>query len=96
MKTLDLISYAPIISDKEIGNEIYEKIKALLSSGEIVEIDLSQIKSMATFCAKQIFGKLYIDLGSEKFFERVVLKNANNDIKSIVRIGIQHSISENK
>ena len=50
---------------------------------------------MATFCAKQIFGKLYVDLGSENFFERIEILNASDDLKSIIKIGIQSAIQEN-
>jgi hypothetical protein len=93
MKTISLGKYAPIISDKEIGDDIYNQIKESLAKDDVVEIDLSEIKSMATFCAKQIFGNLFVELGSETFYERIILKNANNDIKSLIKIGIRHSIS---
>lgn len=94
MKTLSLNKYSPIISDKSIGQEIYDSIDNYLKKGESVEIDLGSIKSMATFCAKQIFGKLYLSLGSQTFFERVVIKNASEDVKTIIRIGIQNAIQE--
>ena len=94
MKIIDLKKYSPIISDKAKGAEIYKIIKEILSMGENVTVDLQEIQSMATFCAKQIFGSLYVELGSKGFFKNVVLKNANNDLKAIIQIGIQDALDE--
>lgn len=96
MRTLKLSEFGPVISDKEIGQKIYSLIKNEVMAGNSVEVDLEPIKSMATYCAKQIFGNLYVELGSKKFFEMVLLKNANNDIKTIVNIGIQHALTDGK
>ena len=96
MKTIALDEFGPVISDKEDGNKIYKLIKEVLTKDGQVEIDMSSIKSMATFCASQIFGTLYSELGSVSFFENVLIKNANNDVRTIIKIGIQHTISQTK
>ncbi|MGV3588556.1 MAG: STAS-like domain-containing protein [Adhaeribacter sp.] len=96
MKNLSLEKYSPIISDREIGDEIYSEIKNKLHDKEPINIDLKDIKSMATFCAKQIFGRLYLDLGSTEFFNKVILKNATDDVKTIIRIGIQSALEDEK
>ena len=64
MKSISLQQYSPIISDKEKGNVIYNDIFELDPQNEQVEIDMTGIMSMTTFCAKQIFGQLYKKLGS--------------------------------
>lgn len=94
MKTIDLSKYSPIISDKGIGEEIYNIIKKGLESNDNITIDMSNIKSMATFCAKQIFGKLYLEIGANSFFERLILKNASSDLKAIIKVGIQNAIED--
>lgn len=96
MKTINLREFGPVISDKEIGKSIYQMIKDITDKDEKVEVDLADIRSMATYCAKQIFGNLYVQLGAAVFYEKVLLKNANNDLKTIVNIGIQHALSEIK
>jgi hypothetical protein len=96
MKTINLDTYGPVISDKEIGQKIYLLIKEEAAKGDQVEIDLKSIKSMATYCAKQIFGNLYIELTPSVFFNNILLKNANNDVRSIIKIGIQHALSTQK
>jgi len=93
---IDLNEYGPLISDKNVGNKIYVLIKDGLSNSDVVEIDLMHITTMATFCAKQIFGKLYLELGSSKFFERIKLFNSNEDLKIIIKMGIQNAIDEHK
>ena len=94
MKEISLTQYGPIISIKTIGDEIYNMIKSSLNREIKISINLEGIKSMATFCAKQIFGKLYIELGSQEFFDRISLKGADNDLKTIIQIGIKHAIDE--
>lgn len=94
MKKIDLKSYGPIISSKSVGDEIFSQIKLELESSRSVIIELSQIKSMATFCAKQIFGQLYLELGPKSFFERIELSGADDDLKTIIQIGIQHALKE--
>ena len=72
MKTLNLNTFGPIIGSKSVGEEIYTLIKKSLEDTDVLTIQIDGIKSMATFCAKQIFGRLYLDLGSESFFERII------------------------
>lgn len=88
MKTIDLTEYAPVISDEQTGIKIYQEIKNAISQEETIVIDMSGIKSMATFCAKQIFGQLYRELGPSDFYSKIQIKNANDDIKVIIRMGI--------
>ncbi len=87
-QTLKIDQYGSIISSQEAGKEIYDKIKELLDYSEHVIIDLGIIKTMATFCAKQIFGTLYMELSPEKFFERIELINVSDELKLIIRLGI--------
>lgn len=92
MKTIVLNQYGPIISNKEIGEQILKLIETSLAKENKIKIDLGDIKSMATFCAKQIFGSLYLKLGAESFFERIEFTNASNDLKTIIKIGIQSAL----
>jgi hypothetical protein len=95
MKNINLDDFGPIISTKESGDKILKIITENLKADNKVSLDLKKIRSMATFCAKQIFGKLYVTLGAEKFFENIEVVNASDDLKSIIKIGIQSAIQEN-
>ena len=86
--------YGTIISDKEIGEQILNTIRKSLSVNNKVIINLSGVLSMATFCAKQIFGTLYIELTSEVFFERIEFINVTDDLKLLIKIGIQNALED--
>ena len=94
--TISLKEYGPLLSDKQVGEEILKKIKLYLQKSEVINIDFADITSMATFCAKQIFGSLYLELGSQKFFERIKFLKVNEDLKIIIKMGIQNALEESK
>lgn len=94
MDKLVLSEYGNIISDQEIGEKVYNLIKSELKVNHNLKVDFSNIKSMATFNAKQIFGRLYIDLGADNFFKRITLINASDDLKLIISLGIQSALED--
>ena len=81
-----------IISDDSVGASIYQKVKSLLQKNDVVVIDMSDVHTMATYCSKQIFGSLYKELG-EKFYDRVIIRNASDVIKTSIRLGIVYSMN---
>ncbi len=90
---LKLAKYGQIISDDELGKKIADEIRLLLKKNIKVIIDFSGVQSMVTYNAKQIFGELYLELGSEDFFKRIQLKNISSNLEYIIRLGIQDSIN---
>lgn len=94
MRTITLDRFGPIVSDKQTSNEISLLINNELERNQHVVIDLSGIKSMATFCSKQIFGRLYLSLGAQKFYDKIKISNATEDIKLLIQIGIENALEE--
>jgi hypothetical protein len=92
--SLKLSDYGIVISDKELGETILKKILKLLDEHPTVIVDFEDVKSMATFCSKQIFGRLYLNLTPQNFYERLSFKNVNDDVKLLLKIGIQDAIEE--
>jgi hypothetical protein len=92
MKTIDLTKYAPVFSNEEIGKVVFSEIISTLNTGDDILIDMTGIKSMATCCAKQVFGELYKKLGAEDFYSRVTIKGASDNVKVIIRLGIKYVI----
>jgi STAS-like domain of unknown function (DUF4325) len=90
---LKLAKYGQIISDDELGKKIADEISSLLKKNIKIIIDFSGVQSMVTYNAKQIFGELYLELGSEDFFKRIQLKNISSNLEYIIRLGIQDSIN---
>lgn len=93
-RTLNLQDYGPILSNKEIGKIIYDRINDLDPKNNEIIIELQGIKSMATFCAKQIFGRLFIELSPEVFHKNIVLKNMSDDVKASISLGIRYAIKD--
>ena len=48
---------------------------------------------MATYCAKQIFGNLYVTLGASVFYDKIRIANASDDLRVIIRMGIAATIN---
>lgn len=93
MIEIQLQQHAPVISDEQTGQEIYNDIKNALANNTVI-IDMTDVKSMATFCAKQIFGRLYKELGPAEFYSKIQIKNANDDLKVIIRMGIVSALND--
>lgn len=91
-RTIDLHQYSPIISDKNVGEEIFNKIWSLDPKNNQVEIDMNGIMSMTTYCAKQIFGRLYKELAPSLFESNIILKNATEDVILIIKMGIRNAV----
>ena len=96
MTTINLSKYGPLITRKELGEEIYSLIKHALDGDDEVEVSMTHIVSMTTFCAKQVFGRLYVELGREEYLRRVRLVNVSEDVNFIIRIGITNAVKEAK
>lgn len=93
---LGIINYGAIISDQKLGERILAEIQKAIKNDGVCIVDFKDVKSMATFNAKQIFGKLYIELGPENFFTKVEILNASEDIRIIITMGIQSAIEDSQ
>lgn len=91
---INLLDFGSVINDMATGELLYNTIRQALTDYHQVEVDFTGVITMATFCAKQVFGKLYVELGSQPFFNRLILKNANSDLKFIVRTGIESALND--
>ncbi len=85
--------YSQIIGDTSLGERILNDINVLLDSGNDIEIDMDGVKTMATFCSKQIFGSICLKLGEENFYNRVIIKNASDSLKASIRLGILYALN---
>lgn len=94
--TLKLEKYGQIISDKALGEIILSDINNGLAKYNNVTVDFQNVKSMATFNAKQIFGQLYGIYGADVFFKRITIKNASNSVLAIIKQGINDFLKQGK
>lgn len=94
MAVIDLNKYSPLVTRRELGDEIYTLIKEGIDKNGEVDVMMTKIVAMTTFCAKQIFGRLYVELGREEYKKRVHLVNVSEDVNFIIRIGITNAVKE--
>lgn len=92
MKTVKLSDYGLIIRDEYIGNIIYLDLRSKISEESRIVINFSGVVSIATFCARQIFGKLFLELGATRFSEQMSLENASDSVKSVISEAIRYSL----
>lgn len=92
---LKIEKYSAVIANNEIGKSIYGDLLSLINRDEEnIVLDFEGISVMTTFCAKQIFGKLYLDLGGEKFYSIFSFKNVSEDLKIIIQNSIQDAVDD--
>lgn len=84
--------YAPSLSDKSKAQKIYEKIKELDPSNNEIIVDFNGLMAMTTICARMIFGRLYVELGGETFKKNLLLKNAIEPIRIVMKWGISKEV----
>lgn len=92
-------TFKHVVTRKSDGEEVYKEIKTHLDCGEIVIIDFSEIDTMTTYFAKQVFGRLYIELGEEGFADKMKFdkRHMSDDVELVLKIGIDGAIeSSNK
>lgn len=96
MDTFELKKDYRSITSLEASKEVYSIIKNhITNSDKPLSIDFTGVLAITTFCAKDIFGKLYRELGPTKFHEQLRLLNVKEDFKIVIQEGILDSIKDN-
>ena len=83
------------VTRKSDGDNVYQEIKVHLDGGDTIIVDFSGIDTMTTYFAKQVFGRLYIELGAGQFTEKVKFdkRRMTDDVELVLKIGIAGAIS---
>lgn len=92
MATINLEGYAPAITQKSKAEEIFENIKRLNPQTEHIVIDMKNIITMTTQCARIVFGMLYLLLTADTYYQNIELRNVSEDLQIIIDMGIDHAI----
>ena len=77
MKNLILSSkFGNVIATDEKSLEVYNFINKTIKDNEILKIDAKDV-TISTKSARLIFGKLYKELTSKIFLEKILIENAS-------------------
>jgi hypothetical protein len=93
MQTIQLINYGDMMAESGKPT-VYNEIKKALEKNDKIQIDFSHITTITPFFAKQVFGKLYLELGTKQFYNCVALINVTNEIELLIKVEIQNAIDE--
>jgi hypothetical protein len=95
MKTIELSSFDTTISSEELGETILSEIRSSLKNNSRVSLNFRKIDAITTFCAKQIFGTLYFELGEAGFYDKIGFHDVPEEIQFIITRSIYDSIEDN-
>ena len=93
---IQMKNYKHLVIRKVDGQEVYNDIKGHINNGENVVVDFDEIDTMTTFFAKQVFGRLYVEMGPEDFSKRIKFdkKHMSEDVDLVLSIGIDGALSD--
>lgn len=96
-RTLKISDYGLIISGDDVGSEILSNIREIISSGDSVIVDFNGVYAMATYCAKQIFGELFVTLGEAKFKQLIKIPvSTSDDIRETISEGVIDAVNSKR
>lgn len=95
MVEVDLNKYGAVINTARLGELCYNDIMRADPMHRQVLVRMKNIVSMTTTRAKQIFGRIYKELGEEKFSNNVVL-DVSDGVFIIIEMGLEELLSEEK
>lgn len=81
--------FGKFIVSESLGAKVFNHISNELDEGP-VKIDLTGVVTITAQCANQIFGNLYEKLGAEKFYEKVIICGASDDLKCIIQEVVEY------
>lgn len=89
-KRISIDKYGPVVNREQAGEEILTFISSALLQEDVLEIEVGAIRFITTFCAKQVFGKLYKDLGSKEYYRRLIFINPTDGFLSSINLALKN------
>jgi hypothetical protein len=92
MKNLVLSKFGNVIATDEKSLEIYNYIKKIITENHSVKIDAKNV-TISTKSARLIFGRLYKELTSNVFSEKIIIENGSPIFMFSINEGIATELS---
>ena len=93
---VNLNKYGTVINTEAKGEACYKEIMHADPINNRVVVRMKHIVSMTTTRAKQIFGKIYKQIGEERFAKKLVL-DCSDGVYIIIEMGLEEMLAdENK
>ena len=93
MVEVNLNKYGTVINTEQLGEQCYNDIMKENPRDNQVLVRMKDIVSMTTTRAKQIFVRIYKEIGEEKFTKNVVL-DCSDGVYIIIEMGLEELLSD--
>ena len=81
------------LGTRDLGRKIREDVVTLIQNQKRIMFDFHGVQLISSAFADEIFGKIFSDLGEEKFRESIKINGFDNDEdKSLILLIIQKAI----
>ncbi len=95
MVEVNLNKYGTVINTERLGEQCYHDIMKENPRDNQVLVRMKQVVSMTTTRAKQIFGRIYKEIGEEKFTKNIVL-DCSDGVYIIIEMGLEELLRDMK
>lgn len=93
MVEVNLNKYGAVINTEQLGEQCYNDIMSANPNENQVLVRMKDIVSMTTTRAKQIFGRIYREIGEEKFTNNIVL-DVTDGVYIIIEMGLEEILKD--
>jgi len=95
--TIKFLEFGPSLGTRDLGRKIRENVLSLIQKQKRIMFDFHGVHLISSAFADEIFGKIFLDLGEERFRENVRINGFdNNEDKSLILLIIQKAIEFRK
>lgn len=93
MVEVNLNRYGTVINTEQLGEQCYNDIMRENPRENKILVRMKNIVSMTTTRAKQIFGRIYKEIGEEKFEEHIIL-DCSDGVYIIIEMGLEELLKD--
>lgn len=93
MVEVNLNRYGTVINTEQMGEQCYNDIMRENPRENKILVRMKNIVSMTTTRAKQIFGRIYKEIGEEKFEKNIIL-DCSDGVYIIIEMGLEELLKD--
>lgn len=93
MVEVNLNRYGTVINTEHLGEQCYNDIMRENPRDNKILVRMKNIVSMTTTRAKQIFGRIYKEIGEEIFEENIIL-DCSDGVYIIIEMGLEELLKD--
>lgn len=93
VKIMSLAEFGTSVGTRELGGHVRQQVLSFIERGSRVLFSFKGISIISSAFADEVFGKLFITLGEDKFKETIKINDFDNeDQKNLILLIVQKGI----